>query len=123
MVNQDKKVDDFVKQYSQYAIQHRNGTYEGKSRKTNSAYDKITKLYQILQHDSAMADTTLAILIHSNNLSIQSFAAAHCLGLKKFVEEAEKVLEDISHNRDYGILAFNAKMVLETWRKQGYLKF
>ena len=48
--------------------------------------------------------------------------AAFCLALGENINEAEKILYEISNEKENGIFAFNAKMTLKVWKEEGCLK-
>jgi hypothetical protein len=48
--------------------------------------------------------------------------AAHCLALKIYLDEAEKVLEEAPQDEINGIFAFNAEMTLKVWHEKGFLQ-
>ena len=49
-------------------------------------------------------------------------AASYCVALQQDVEIAERLLEEISSDHNYGILRFNAEMTLKVWREKGELQ-
>ncbi len=122
MASDEIKREKFIRDYFNYSKQHRDGISEGHSQKTNRAYGKLTKLYRELQKNTDFANQVLPILLSSNDEKVSSWSAAHCLGLNLFVEEAEKLLEDISLMQ-LPMLSFSAKMTLSVWREQGFLRF
>ncbi len=123
MTDNQIQIRNFVAQYRELAIQHRDGTREGRQRKTNQAYDKLTKLFRMLQNDDSLAENTLPILLCDDDVKVRTLAAAHSLGLKKYVSEAQNILEETARIKELGLLSFNAKMTMEVWKKQGYLRF
>lgn len=60
-------------------------------------------------------------MFNSENVVVRTDAAVYCLALNENIDEAEKVLSEISNNKEYGIFRLNAEMTLEVWKKQGYL--
>jgi hypothetical protein len=112
-----------IEKYNKFAIQHREGIYEGNYRKTNKAYSELTKLYKAFLKDKKIAETALPILLKNSDIRIRTFAAAHSLGLNIYITEATKILQEVSSMKEIGILSFNAEMTLKVWQEQGYLKF
>lgn len=61
-------------------------------------------------------------MFNSKNVVVRTKAAAYCLALNERTEIAEMVLKEIAENESNGIFGFNAKMTLQVWEKNGYLK-
>ena len=56
------------------------------------------------------------------NVVTRTKSAAHCLSLKIYIDEAEKVLKEIAADKNNGIFGFDAEMTLKIWYEHGYLK-
>ncbi|MBN2239136.1 MAG: DUF2019 domain-containing protein [Dehalococcoidales bacterium] len=112
---------EFIDRFIEYAIQHRDGTTEGNSGKANRAYKKLVGLYKQLEQDDLFADTILPVLLKHHDIKVSSLAAACCLGLNIYVNEAVNLLETVK-NSNTTMISFSAKMTLEVWREQGYLE-
>jgi len=116
-------IDIFLQRYKDLAIQHGSASRLGDYRKANKAYENLKKLYSKLQENETLTEKVLPILLKSDDIRVQIWAAAHCLGLSKFIEEADKTLVEISKMKDAGIERTSAEMTLKVWREKGPLKF
>ena len=107
------KIKVLITEYAKYAQEHGNGTENGDYIRTNKAYEGIIETYQEIIEFGEKGQQALLKLLEHNNLSVSGWAATHSL---EFAEEkAIKALENIALSK--GIIAFDAKMVLEEWRK------
>ncbi len=120
-----ENIEKFLVRYKDLAIQHRKASRLGDYKQANKAYDKLKKLYDKLQEqeNEALAEKVLTTFLKSNDIRVRAWAAAHCLGLNKHIEEAENALDEISKMKDVGIERHDAEMTLKVWREKGYLKF
>lgn len=113
----------FMKEYIQTAIERGNALTKGDYRTANKSYKKLTKIYKKFEKDLPFAEVMLQDLIRCDNYLVQICAAAHSLGLNILVDEAQKILLEISRRRDIGIIRLEAETTLEEWKKKGRLKF
>lgn len=103
------------------------GAYDeiGDSKKGNRQYDIMESIYLLLKKENRLEEM-LELLGPAKNLYVRASAARYALQL--FPREAEKTLEDLAKlwNESMCItersVAFNAKMVLQEWKK-GNLTF
>lgn len=111
--------------YKDLAMQQRNASRVGDYKQANKAYDKLKKIYDKLQEqgNEALAEKILTTYLKSGDIGVRLWAAAHCLGLNIYIEEAEKTLEEISKMKGIGIERHDAEMTLKVWKEKGYLRF
>ena len=97
-------------------------TYESMdSKRGNREGKKLVRMFKILENNIELAKESLPVLFTCENAVVRMKAAAECISLGIFTQEAKKVLEDVVKDDDK-MIAFNARMTLEVWEKQGYLK-
>ena len=113
--------NNLKEKYITAAIIHRTESKNGGYKEVNKQYDVLTRIYRHMEKDGELAVVMISELLKHPNDDVSSWAAAHALGLKIFVDEAEKVLERISRKKD--LVSLNAEMTLKVWRERGYLKF
>ena len=118
-----KNSDDFIKKYTDVAIEHGNALMNGDHRVANKAYAKLTRLYKELEQDHLFAEHILRKLLQNDDDLVQVCAAAHALGLGLLLEDAQQTLVDVSNTDGIGIIQFEAEMTLKEWRKKGKLNF
>ena len=82
---------------------------------------KLLKLFKLFEKDPVLADECIPLLLESQNVVVRSKGAAYCLALKRNVDIGEKVLTEISLDKQYGIWRFNAEMTLKQWHETGCL--
>lgn len=116
--------ETFIKEYQANAINHKDGLMEGDHRKTNKSYGKLKSMFEYLQTHDEFSDHVLQLLLKDEDVKVSSSAAVHSLGLQKFIPEAKRILRDTAENKELDFfLRHNAKMTLEIWERQGFLKF
>lgn len=97
-------------------------TYKNMDYKVgNKEGKKIVRVFKIMENDLELAMKSLPELFSSENEIVRVKAAASSIALGIFVKEAKAVLEEVGRVGN-NINSFNAKMTLEVWRKQRYLK-
>ena len=96
-------------------------TLEGDYKANNKAGKKLVKIFKYFETNREFASSCIKDMMNSKNIVVKTKAAAYCLALNENIEEAKKILIEISENEENGIFGFNAKMTLEVWEKQGYL--
>lgn len=96
-------------------------TQRGDYKTNNKAGRALLNIYKQFESNPKLAEESIPELLTSTNIVVRSTIAGYCLGLRKNVEQAEKVLEEISNNKEEPLYAFSAKMSLYFWRKNGYL--
>ncbi len=116
-------IQNAIEEYKKYAIEYGNSLMEKGSdyKITNKAFKKMAKLFNKFRNERQLADGILSILIRDEDIRINTFAAAHCLALKIYVQEAEEILRKASKTKNTHLLSFDAEKTLDIWNKQGYL--
>ena len=114
--------ESILKQYDESGNIMLKATLEGDFKSNNREGKKLVKYFRLFEKDRELAKDCIVEMLNSPNVVVRTKAAAYCLALDIDTEIAVKELEKISANNDNGIFAFNAKMTLEVWLKQGYLR-
>lgn len=91
-------------------------------KKNNRLVDKNFKLFKLLEADLDLARAVYGVLLTRDNSVTKLNAATECLSLGIYIDEAVRVLAEMAVMADNDMRCFNAKMTLEDWREQGYLK-
>jgi hypothetical protein len=110
-------IEGLIAEYTKSAIEHGLGTENGNSKRTNRAYDKIHRCYQSLKNFGDLGSQAITNLMEHENDSVKCWSAYHSLLYHR--QKAVETLEDLA--KKDGIIAFNAEMTLELWKK-GTLK-
>ena len=84
---------------------------------------ELAKLFYEINSNQEMAEELFNELMDFDDERVKSIAAAHSLGMNINLTKAQKTLKDISKKSNEPLSRFNAEMTLQTWKKQGYLKF
>ena len=84
----------------------------------------MKELAKIFYHFKKEQDKSVFLeLLRNESAQVRLMAAAHCLGLNEYIEEAKKALTQIAKDRHNAELAFEAQATLDIWKQQGYLTF
>lgn len=87
----------------------------------NAAMKELAKIFYQVQKEQ---DKSFYLeLLHDNSIQVRLMAAAHCLGLNEYIDEATKTLISIARDKTNVELAFEAQATLDVWKQQGYLRF
>ena len=97
-------IDDYIRA----AVSHGEATLSGDFRKANRQYGILSGYYSQIKDDPAALEIFSTLLSH-DNVSVRIWSAAYLLPHNSLM--AVRVLKEISKGE--GIMAFNAKMVLE----------
>lgn len=110
-----------IDQYVEIGLILRDTALNGDYKTGNKEIKRIIALFKILEKDIDLAKATLPLLFNNENITTRNRAASHCLSLKIFIDEAQKVLEEAAQE---GIrsFSFEAEMVLKVWKEDGFLK-
>lgn len=111
-------LEELIDAYSRSAIAHGRGTEEGDPDKANASFHVMAAVCRELRARGRDAQASLLNLLKSNEIYVRLWAASHCLEFSP--KDAEKVLEGLSGGTS--VVAFDAEMTLNEWRK-GRLKF
>ena len=87
----------------------------------NREAKKLINIFKLFEKDPVLADECIPLLLKSENVVVRLKGAAYCLALKRNVEIGEKVMTEISLDKQYGMWRFDAEMTLKQWHEQGYL--
>lgn len=97
------------------------GYTKSKVKAHNIAMKELAKIFY---HFKEEEDRALFLeLLHNESNQVRLMAAAHCLGLNVYIDEAQKTLNQIAKDKHNVELAFEAQVTLDVWKQQGYLKF
>lgn len=114
------KVKDYKSLYHLYCKELIFSTTKEKDvRRHNVAMKKLGEIYRELKASSKEEHTFLLELLNEDDFQIKLTVAAHCLGLGVYVSRAKKTLRKIAHNKENSHVAFEAKSILEVWKKEG----
>ena len=83
---------------------------------------KLIKFFKQFEIDKDYGFMCIDSLLKCDNEIVRIDAASYCFALNYRINDAEKILEEISENEDFGIWGLNAEMTLKVWKEQGYLK-
>jgi len=114
-------VKKLIEEYRNAAILQKEASRDGDYKTANKQYSKLIRIYKILEKDKDLREKVLKELLKDENICVSSWAAAHCLRLNIYVDEAVKLLEEIAKRKDIGIWRFDAEMTLKVWREEGKL--
>ena len=112
---------DVIQQYTETGMIIRETTFNGDYKKGNREWKKVVIIFKCLEKDKELAKKSLPLLFKNENIATRTSAAAHCISLGIYVNEAIKVLKE-SADESNGIFGFDAKMTLKVYYEQGYLK-
>jgi hypothetical protein len=109
-------VDTLVSRYADAASAHQKASEQGDHKRANPQHDVVAAVYRELRRRGE-AEALLPLLGH-DDLGVRAWAGAHALEFAP--PQGERVLEEISAVD--GLVGFDAKMTLQTWR-EGELRF
>lgn len=113
---------DIIDQYIDICSILRETTLNGDYKRGNKEGKKIIEVYKFSENNLDVAKVSLPALFTHDNVVTRTKAAAHCISLNIFVDEAIRILENAANDKSNGIFGFNAEMTLKVWREQRYLK-
>lgn len=93
----------------------------GKYTKVNKYSNKVQKMLRYLKENIEVAKKIFPQLLKNESINVKGIASAHCLILGIYIEEAERILQEIASDKENGILGFEAEMTLKVW-KEGNLR-
>lgn len=114
--------EDVLKQYEESCRIMYEATEIGDYKTNNKEGKKLIKIFKYFENNREFAMECINEMLCHEHVLVRTKAAAYCLALKENVEAGERVLEEISQEKSFGIYRFNAEMTLKVWREQGYLK-
>ncbi len=114
--------ESVINQYIESCMILKETTLSGDYKRGNKEGKKIIKIFKLLENNVDIAKIALPSLFTHDNVVTRTKAASHCIALDIFINEAEKILENVANDKANGIFGFNAEMTLKVWREQGYLK-
>ena len=104
---------EIMEKYIKAAEDHSKGTSSGDSRKTNSAYRRIDKIFRELKANNQL--NLLLRLVDHKSIGVRMWAATHLLPYNE--EAGLKVLKEIEKNHTEDLHGFDAKMTIQEWKK------
>ena len=108
-------------QYIQSLLVIEKSNLDGEYKIGNREGKKIIKLFKLLEEDIDLAKEVLPSLFDHESVKVKTCAAAHCLALKIFEQQAVDILEEIA-KLNVRVFSFEAEMTLEVWREKGDLQ-
>jgi hypothetical protein len=82
---------------------------EGDYKRGNREWNKVVKIFKILEENTELANNTLPLLFDDENVATRSKAATHCIALNIRVNEAKEILEEISRDKKMEYLDLKLK--------------
>lgn len=114
--------EEVLRQYEESGKIMYQATLEGDYKTNNREGKQLTKIFKYFEKNKEFAFDCINDMLCSENVVVRTKAAAYCLALNENIDIALGVLTEISNKKENGIFGFNAKMTLEVWKKQGYLR-
>ena len=114
--------EEVLRQYEESGKIMYQATLDGEYKANNKEGKRLLNFFKYFENDREFARECIKDMLNSENVVVRTEAAAYCLALNENVDVAIKVLSEISGKKENGIFGFNAKMTLEVWEKQGYLR-
>lgn len=114
--------EEIVEQYEKSGKIMYQATLDGDYKTNNREGKRLLKFFKYFEDNREFAVECINDMLCSENVVVRAKAAAYCLALSENLEKAQEVLQEICNKTEYGIFAFNAKMTLDVWKKQGYLQ-
>lgn len=108
-----------IDEYTKYSNTQGQCLLDGNYKINNKMAKKLNVLFKEFQRDPELAKTALKELLVSDCIRTRTNAAADCLRLNIFQDEALRVLRRASKRKD--ILGFGPEMALEIWKEKGRL--
>lgn len=113
---------EILNQYIDSGLIMYRATLDGDYKTNNKEGKKIISIFKYFEKNLELAKETLPLLFKNENVVTRTKAAAHCLALKIYINEAENVLECAAQDKSNGIFGFNAEMTLKVWHDKGFLQ-
>ena len=88
----------------------------------NRAHRHLGGIWRKLKQDPSIDRSFFLQLLEDENPALRMLSAAHCLGLGVYVPQARKVLKKLTGSTD-PYISSTAKFTLDTWRKNGTVRF
>jgi hypothetical protein len=114
MTNELEKV---INEYRLFAQNHGRATLDGESAQANINYDRIIESLHKIRQFGNEGNVALLLLTEDADQSVRCWAATHSLNYNE--RKAKEILKKLSKGK--GIIAFDAKIILNEWKK-GTLK-
>ncbi len=108
-----KTIDTLKTEYRDLAFAHGQATNAGDHKAANRNHDKLVALVPKIRAFGSEGHAALLALLKDQDDAVVCWAATHVLPFDE--KQATAVLDDLSKKR--GPMGFNAKMVLQQWRK------
>ncbi len=110
---------EIIEKYTEYATIQGQSMLDGNYKMNNKMVKKINVYYKEFQNNTELGKVVLKELLNSDSFQTRINAAADCLRLKLYQDEALRVLRNASKRKD--ILGFGPEMALEIWKEKGKL--
>jgi hypothetical protein len=114
----ENSTEELIKLYEQAASEHGQAQVRHDYHAGNPAADRIAAIYRELRKRGRDHQQMLLALLTSSDPGVRLWAASHALEFEP--SQGEAVLGDFLTTE--GILAFDARVTLDEWRK-GTLRF
>ena len=111
-------IEALVTEYADSAASHGRLVENGRPEEANVHAENVADIYRELRRRGSAAQHALLPLLKSPDTNVRVWASAHALEFDP--AEGEQTLSELAALP--GIVAFNAKMTLDVWRR-GELSF
>lgn len=114
--------EDVLRQYEKSGEIMYRATIDGNYKVNNKEGEHLLKFFKYFENNIEFAWDCIKDMLNSKNIVVRTEAASYCLALNINVDLAIDVLSEISNQNENELFGFNAKMILDVWEKQGYLR-
>ncbi len=114
--------EEILRQYEESGKIMEQAILKGDYKANNKEGKKLIRIFKYFENNREFAMECINAMLNTENIVVRTKAAAYCLALNENVEAAQEVLSEISGKEENGIFGFNAKMTLDVWKKQGFLR-
>ena len=110
--------EQFIEQYIYYVTEMQKAMEKDDYRANNRYVTILMKKIKKVETENYFIEA-LNELMDNCNIKVASAAAAESLRHNCNIDKAIKTLEDISNQKNAGIIGFSAGIALKTWREKG----
>lgn len=110
--------EQFIEQYIYYFTEMQKASLKDDNMSNNRYAKKLYRLKKENENEKYFIDA-LKELMNNESIEISSIAAVDCLRYSCNIENALKVLKEISNRQDSGIVGIKTGMVLKIWKEKG----
>jgi hypothetical protein len=108
-----ESVEKLKTEYREMAVAHGKATFSGDYKAANLSHDKIVALVPKIRVFGKEGEAALLALTQDHDEAVACWAATHALSFNE--KQSLYVLENLA--KKPGPMGFNAKMVVQQWKK------